>query len=173
MDANIPLEFTIRDKRIGNKETSYDVNQYSLVEKLKFEDKQLHIVAATYSVGLDMRKTTTLQRELIFENIETFEQTRISVGSLLTPVYPIQLINADQFGKSKDRAWFDKTIDISDLDKGTYAIYVTNESNISDYGELYDVLFADLSNAKTVMNGKQYTFQLNESKRNRIELIVK
>ena len=173
MDKNIPIEFIIRDKAIGKKETAYDVNQYSIVNDLEFVNNKLHIVSATYSVGVDMRKQTTLNRNLIFENIDTFERKIYNVGSLVTPVYPINLINADKFGKAKDRAWFDKTIDISDLEKGTYAIYVTNQSNISDYGELYDVLFADLSNAKATINGKQFIFQLNESKRNRIELVVK
>lgn len=172
MDENIPVEFNIRSKKLGIKETSYDVNQYSLIQNISFVGDKLHIIAATYSVGLDMRKATPLSRELIFENIDTFNQKRIEVGSLSTPVFPIKLISADEFGQKKDRAWFDKIIDISDLDKGTYAIYVTNNSNISDYGELYDVLFADLSNASKTINGKKYSFVLNEAKRNRIELIV-
>lgn len=173
MDKNIPMEFIVRAKAIGQKQTSYDVNQYSLLNSLKFENNKLHIVAATYSVGVDMREQTTLNRTLVFENIETFERKTYDVGSLTTPVYPIKLINSDQFGNTKDRAWFDKIVDISDLEKGTYAIYVTNQSNIADYGELYDVLFADLSQANAIIDGKQYVFKLNEEKRNRIELIIK
>ncbi len=173
MDENIPTEFIIRDKKLGTKQTSYDVNQYSLIKTLEFVNGKLHIQAATYSVGVDMRKGTSLSRELIFENINTFTQTRINVDSLATPIYPIRLINADKFGITKDRAWFDKTIDIASLEKGTYAIYVTNKSNISDYGELYDLLFTDLSNSKVTINGKQYVFTLNEAKRNRIELTIK
>ncbi len=173
MDKNIPMEFIVREKAIGQKQTSYDVNQYSLLNSLKFENNKLHIVAATYSVGVDMREQTTLNRTLVFENIETFERKTYDVGSLTTPVYPIKLINSDQFGNTKDRAWFDKIVDISDLEKGTYAIYVTNQSNIADYGELYDVLFADLSQANAIIDGKQYVFKLNEEKRNRIELIIK
>lgn len=174
MDKSIPIEFIIRDTNLGEKETSYDVNQYSLFEKLSFENSKLHIIAASYSVGLDMRLSNTmLARELIFENIDTFEQKRFNVGSITTPIYPISLVRADKFGKTKDRAWFDKVIDISDLEKGTYAIYISAKSNISDYGELNDLLFQNLDNSKAVINGKTYVFKRNDEKRNRIELTVK
>ena len=173
MDSNIPIEFTIRDSYLGKKETSYDVNQYSLFENLSFENNKLHIVAASYSVGLDMRSSNTLlSRELIFENTDTFEQKRFNVGSITTPIYPISLVKADKFGKTKDRAWFDKIIDISDLEKGTYAIYISTKSNISDYGELNDLLFQSLDDSKAEINGKTFTFKRNSKKRNRIELIV-
>ena len=59
------------------------------------------------------------------------------------------------------------------MPKGKYAIYITNKSNISDYGELSDVLFADLSKASGTINGKKYRFYLNEDLRNRIELEIK
>ena len=168
-----PTGKIIGDNYLGKKETSYDVNQYSLFEEISFKNNKLHIVAASYSVGLDMRKTNTiLSRELIFENIDTFEQKRFSVGSLDTPIYPISLVNKDKFGKTKDRAWFDKTIDISDLDKGTYAIYIATKSNINDYGELNDLLFQSLDKAKATIDGKTFTFKKNDNKRNRIELIV-
>ena len=173
MDENIPVEFIIRDEVLGVKETSYDVNQYSLFNQLTFENNKLHIIAASYSVGMDMRKGNTfMKREIIFENIKTFEQTRFDVGSLSTPIYPISLVVADQFGKQKDRAWFDKELDISKLPKGTYAIYLSTDSNISDYGELNDLLFSDLSTSKAIINGKKYHFELNEEKRNRIELVI-
>lgn len=173
MDENIPVEFIIRDEVLGVKETSYDVNQYSLFNQLTFENNKLHIIAASYSVGMDMRKGNTfMKREIIFENIKTFEQTRFDVGSLSTPIYPISLVVADQFGKQKDRAWFDKELDISKLPKGTYAIYLSTDSNISDYGELNDLLFSDLSKASATINGKKYHFELNEEKRNRIELVI-
>lgn len=173
MDKNIPIEFIIRKNKLGTKETDFDVNQYSLVNSIKIVDNKLHIVGASYSVGLDMRSSTIVKREIVFENIDTFKQYRYNVGSLDSPVYPIRLINKDKFGITKDRAWFDKVIDISNLEKGMYGIYITNESNISDYGELYDVLFTDLDEAIGTINSKEYKFILNEEKRNRIELIVK
>lgn len=173
MDKNIPIEFVVRKNKIGTKETDFDVNQYSLINSIKIVDNRLQIVGASYSVGLDMRSSANLKREIVFENIDTFKQYRYSVDSLSKAIYPIKLINADKFGVTKDKAWFNKTIDIPKLEKGTYAIYVTNKSNISDYGELYDVLFTDLANAKGTIDGKEYKFVLNEEKRNRIELIVK
>ena len=46
--------------------------------------------------------------------------------------------------------------------KVRYAIYIINKSNISDYGELNDVLFTDLSKASGKINDKDYRFYLNE-----------
>ena len=80
---------------------------------------------------------------------------------------------SDNFGKEKKLAWYDKELDLSDLPKGRYAIYITNRSNIYDYGELSDVLFADLSKASGKFNDKTYKFYLNEDLRNRIELEIK
>ena len=40
------------------------------------------------------------------------------------------------YNLDKTRAWFDKTIDISNIKVGNYAIYITNKSNLEDYGEL-------------------------------------
>ena len=114
----------------------------------------------------------SFSNSLIFENTDTFEQKRFNVGSITTPIYPISLVKADKFGKTKDRAWFDKIIDISDLENGTYAIYISTKSNISDYGELNDLLFQSLDDSKAEINGKTFTFKRNSKKRNRIELIV-
>ena len=173
VDINIPMEFIVRKNRIGKKETSFGANQYSLFEDISFKNNLLHILAASYSVDLDMRSNNKmLSRELIFENIKTFDQKRIEVGSLDTPIYPLYLVRADKFGKSKERAWFEKTIDISDLDKGIYAIYVSTKSNISDYGELNDLLFQPLDTSKKKINNKTFEFRKNIEKRNRIELIV-
>ncbi len=174
LNEKIPMEMIIREQKIGTKQTSYDVNQYSLFDQLSFENNKLHIIAASYSVGMDMRRTnTTMSREIIFENVETFKQKRFNVGSIDKPIYPISLVNADKFGKQKDRAWFDAVIDVSNLEPGTYAIYLSTKSNISDYGELSDLLFQDLSKSNAKINNKMYTFKLNENKRNRIELVVK
>ena len=72
----------------------------------------------------------------------------------------------------KTRAWFDNTIDISNIPKGEYAIYISNKANISDYGELNELLQRDISQIKQTINDKTYTFKVNRDKRYRIELIV-
>ena len=65
------------------------------------------------------------------------------------------------------------TIDISNIKAGTYAIYITNKSNIEDYGELNELLLRDLSSIKATINGKTYSFTVNKEQRYRIELNVK
>ena len=83
------------------------------------------------------------------------------------------MVAPDKFGIKKPLAWYDSNIDISSLPKGKYAIYVTNKSNISDYGELSDVLlFTDFSKANGTINGKKYSLYLNDKVRYRVELKV-
>ena len=47
-----------------------------------------------------------------------------------------------------------------------------NKANISDYGELNELLQRDISQIKQTINDKTYTFKVNRDKRYRIELIV-
>ena len=45
--------------------------------------------------------------------------------------------------------------DLSNLNKGKYAIYIVNKSNVSDYGELNDVMMiANLNKANNKINNK-------------------
>ena len=173
MQNEIPINFIVRDELLGLKETSTDSNQYSYIENIELNDDKLHIRGASYSVNVDMRSGVTLDRKIIFENIDTFKKYTYDLGYLNSGTYDINLVAADNFGKEKKLAWYEKNLDISDLPKGKYAIYITNKSNISDYGELSDVLFADLSKASGTINGKKYRFYLNEDLRNRIELEIK
>ena len=173
MQNEIPINFIVRDELLGLKETSTDSNQYSYIENIELSDDKLHIRGASYSVNVDMRSGVTLDRKIIFENIDTFKKYTYDLGYLNSGTYDINLVAADNFGKEKKLAWYEKNLDISDLPKGKYAIYITNKSNISDYGELSDVLFADLSKASGTINGKKYRFYLNEDLRNRIELEIK
>ena len=173
MQNEIPINFIVRDELLGLKETSTDSNQYSYIENIELNDDKLHIRGASYSVNVDMRPGVTLDRKIIFENIDTFKKYTFDLGYLNSGTYDINLVAADNFGKEKKLAWYEKKLDISDLPKGKYAIYITNKSNISDYGELSDVLFADLSKASGTINGKKYRFYLNEDLRNRIELEIK
>ncbi len=173
MRNDIPVIFVVRDEQLGIKETSTDSNQYSYVDTIELHNDKLHLKGASYSVNLDMRKGTNLKRTIVFENIDTFNRYTYDLGYLEKGTFDINLVAADQFGKSKDLAWYEKDLDISNLPKGKYAIYIINKSNISDYGELNDVLFTDLSKASGKINDKDYRFYLNENLRNRIELEIK
>ena len=81
----------------------------------------------------------------------------------------ISLRVSDGFDKTK--AWFEGTMDLSQLPKGVYVMYVVNEANISDFAELNDIFGKNIS-ASATMNGKNYSFRVNSDRRYRIELIV-
>ena len=72
----------------------------------------------------------------------------------------------------KTKAWYDNSIDISDIPKGNYVIYITTSSNITDISYFTEKLGRSLDDVTTTMNGKKYSFSINMNKGNRIELVV-
>lgn len=173
MSVDIPINFIIRDSKLFDKDTSADTNQYSYIEKAELKDKYLHLRGVSYSVDLNMNDDAKIDRQIIFENVNTFEKFTFDLGYINKGTFTIELVAPDKFGIKKPLAWYDSNIDISSLPKGKYAIYVTNKSNISDYGELSDVLlFTDFSKANGTINGKKYSLYLNDKVRYRVELKV-
>ena len=75
-------------------------------------------------------------------------------------------------GFDKTRAWYDKNIDISNIPKGEYVIYITTTSNVTDISEFTEKLNRNLNSVKKDIQGKHYQFTINMNKGNRIELIV-
>lgn len=169
---DIPITFIVRDEKIENKQTDAADIQYTYIKDASLKDNILNIHFAAYSVGVDMRKTTTVKRKVILENMETFARKIIEVPVTTGP-FTLQLLQADAFGLSKINAWSKVNIDVGKLTKGDYRIYVTSDSNITDYGEMNDVLFADLTKANGTIDGKKISLSLNENLRNRIELHIK
>ncbi|MFA5603184.1 MAG: hypothetical protein WDA21_05625, partial [Bacilli bacterium] len=138
--------------------------------KLNFNNNKLNIKGTSFNVGVDYSKSTNVQREIVLENVSTYERISYNVGYIDSGDYKVTLRVSDN--KDKTRAWFDASLDIADLNTGRYAIYVkTTVGTFTDYGELNDIFYRDLPNAVTI-NGKTMSLQLNESKRSRIELIV-
>lgn len=168
----IPMTFIIRNEKIENKQTDAANIQYTYIKDASLKGNTLSINFAAYAVGLDMRKTTTVKRKVIVENMETFKRETFDVPVTSGP-FTLQLLQADAFGLNKINAWSKVDIDVSKFVKGSYRIYVTNASNITDYGELNDVLFADLKDASGEIDGKKISLFLNENLRNRIELHIK
>ena len=125
----------------------------------------------SYSYGMDLSKSKKVERKIVFENTKTYEKYTYDLGYIDNGMYAVGNTLNDNLDKT--RAWFDKTIDISNIKVGNYAIYITNKSNIEDYGELNELLLRDLSSIKATISGKQYSFTVNKSQRYRIELNVK
>ena len=63
-------------------------------------------------------------------------------------------------------------IDISNLEKGTYTIFITTKSNLTDFSELNDNLIRSLKDRKATINNKNYQLKLDTKNGNNIELIV-
>lgn len=171
LDTELPLEILIRSEKIGTKNATSYYNQYNQYRKLEFTNNQLHIMGNSYSYGMDLSKSKTVERKIVFENTTTFEKYTYDLGYIDNGLYTVGSTLNDNLDKT--RAWFDKQIDISNIKTGNYAIYITNKSNIEDYGELNELLLRDLSSVKTTINGKEYSFSVNKDKRYRIELTVK
>ena len=173
MSVDIPVNFTVRDSELAKKETSADTNQFSYIEKVELNGKYLHLKGASYSVDVDMNKDAKVSRKIIFENQDSFDKYTFDLGYINNGTFMIELVAPDKFGISKPLAWYDSNIDISDLPKGKYAIYITNESNIADYGELSDILlFTSFDKANGSINGKKYRLYLNDKLRYRVELTI-
>ena len=173
MSVDIPVNFTVRDSELAKKETSADTNQFSYIEKVELNGKYLHLKGASYSVDVDMNKDAKVSRKIIFENQDSFDKYTFDLGYINNGTFMIELVAPDKFGISKPLAWYDSNIDISDLPKGKYAIYITNESNIADYGELSDILlFTSFDKANGSINGKKYRLYLNDKLRYRVELSI-
>lgn len=170
LDVDLALELIIRNKKIADKTTNSVYNQYNQYRTLAFEDEKLHIMGTAYSIGMDLNKKAKVKRRIIFEETTSFQKYEFNIGSITDGLYEVGTTLGDKL--SKDRAWFDSTIDITNIPKGNYAIYIATEANVNDYSELNELLFRNIDSVKLEANNKKYSFKVNEKLRYRIELIV-
>lgn len=173
LSDDIPMIFTIRDEKIADKQTDASNTPYTYLNKVALEDGKLEINFASYAVGVDMQKDTKVQRKVILENMDTLEKIVYTPEVTTNGPFVPQLLQKDKFGLTKEKAWSTVSLDLTNMDEGDYRIYVVNESNISDYGEMNDLLFTDLSKGNGVVNQKQVSLSVNEEIRNRVELHIK
>lgn len=165
------IELMIRDSKLGSKTGSFTYNQFDQYRTLKFnEDHTLQVLGTSYSYGADMGLNAIVNRYMIFENKETYETYRKSLGSITSGMYPVTLPVTDQLGK--ERAWYQANLNLEDIPVGEYVIYISNETNMQDIGEFRKTSYDDISKVTTTVNGKKYSFVVDEEKRNRVELIV-
>ena len=169
--ADSYVELFVRDETLAVKNSSYIYNQYDKFVKLSFVDNKLYIRGTSYSYGMDLSKDKNISRKIIFENVDTFKKYTFDVGSIINGDYDVYLPVDDNLDKT--RAWYDTKLDVSKLAKGKYVIYVTTTSNITDISELNEKLGRSLSGVTAEINNKNYSLNVNKSRGNRIELIVK
>ncbi len=171
-DKTGPVELVIRKQSLANKTASYIYNQYDTYRTFEFtEDNKLHLRGVSYSYGADLSENQQVTREIIFENKNDYSKVyRYSLGSNTDELYTVTLPVDDALGKK--RAWYEQTLDISNIPVGEYVIYITTTSNITDIAEFTEKLNRSLANVQATIDGKKYTFEINYQKGSRIEMKV-
>lgn len=164
------LELIVRNSKLANKTTDALSNQYGQYEELKFINNHLYIYGNAFSSGMDLSNPTKVKRKLILENINTYQSKSYNLENAKKKLYEVKLPVSDRL--SKEYAWYEGQIDISDLEVGEYSIYISTISNLEDIGELNEQLFRELEKIKTTINNKKYQFRVNYQKRYRVELVV-
>ena len=169
---NSPIEFIVRDEKLADKTAGSYYNQFDNFINFEFtDDNKLHLRGMSYSYGMDLSVSANVDRKIIFENQETYETYVKDLGFVTDGDYTAPLPESD--GLDKTKAWYDKNIDISDIPAGTYTIYITTSSNITDISEFTEKLGRELDDVTATIDGKNYSFEINYSKNSQIELTVK
>ena len=166
----MPLQFVIRTEKIADKTANSLYNQYTQYRTFSIENNELHIKGTAYSIGMDLSSSQKVNRQIIFENQENYKTYSYDLGSITNGLYEVGSTLNDNLDKT--RAWFDKTIDISNIPVGTYTIYIATQSNVNDYSEFTELLSRNLDDVVLKTNGKTYSFSIDISERFRIEMKV-
>lgn len=167
----IPIELFIRDEGLISNEIVPTIdNMFNQYQNIELKDGKLNIRGSSFNVGGDYSKETEVTRKIVFENIKTFERFEYDLGYIDNGDYEITLIVPDNLDKT--RAWFNNSIDLKDLEKGTYAIYIHTKSNVDDAAELTDIFLREI-NSTMKIDEKNYSIKLNNNIRFRLELEVK
>ena len=160
------IELNIRDELYTVSEAPTYRTMINEFEDIQFKNNKLYIQGYSYNYNGTYNNQNSIVRKMIIENQSTYKQNIIDLGSAKGPY---KLTTKDNLDKTY--AWYEKEIDISNLDKGTYNIMVyTKTSNAEDYGELSD-MFREL-NKTTTINNKKYQITYNKDRSDRLEIVV-
>lgn len=167
----IPIELFVRNNGlINDKVTPTSDNMINQYQSISLENGLLKLYGSSFNVGGNYNTSVNVERSIIFENTTTYERYKFDLGYIDNGEYKITLLVPDNLDKT--RAWFNKSIDISNLNKGTYAIYIETKTNVEDYGELNDIFQREIKSTMSC-NDKTYSLKINENQRFRLELEVK
>ena len=166
-NKNKPIELSIRDELYTVSEAPTSRNMVNGYDEIVFRNNKLYMYGYSYDYNGVYNNQLSITRKVIFENQDTYKQEIFDVGSVRGP-FTLETLD----GRDKTYAWFEKELDISKLEEGTYTLYVyTKTSNAENYDEIVDVLKA--LKEETTINDKDYKITFNRSRGNRIELSVK
>ncbi len=163
------LELNIRDEVFTTKVAPTYRNMINDYEDIKFVNDKLYLLGTSYNYDGTYNNKNDIKRTLIVENQSTYKQTYYELGSTNKGPYVVNSLDK----KDKSYAWYEKELDVSKLEPGTYSLQVyTKTKDAEDYGEIVDI-FASVPTKEATINGKKYRISLNKDRQNRIELIVK
>ena len=163
------IELNIRkDKLITTSVSNTFRNMTNNYDSIDFIDNKLKIVGTSYNYGIRYKQEDNIERKLILENTNNFKQYTYDIGSTKDGSYEVKI--SDNIDKSY--AWYDSLIDVSNLEKGTYAMIVyTKTKDVEDYGEIVNI-FGTINSKTASINNKKYTTTINLKRNKRIELVV-
>lgn len=171
-DLNMPLELFIRDNGLlASTVTPTDDNMFNQYYSIELKDGYLNLVGTSHNVGGNYSVKSTIDRKIVITNVDSLkDEIKVKTELLEDKPYLVSLRVSDNLDKTN--AWYKSKIDVSNLKKGKYVIYIrTKVKEVDDYGEVNDILFTDI-NASMEISGKKYTIIRNDSRRFRLELLV-
>lgn len=165
----VPIQLFVRNSFDIAKTSNPRYNIYNEYNTIEFKDNKLLINGVSHIIGGNYAQNVDVKRKLYFENIDTYEKFSYDVGSINNGEYAVELRASDGFDKT--RAWYNASIDISNLPKGTYSINIATSSNVSDVGELQDIFNGKITTSFS-QNGKKYSFKVEKENRYRILMMI-
>ena len=160
------ISLSIRDELYTTSVAPTSRNMVNGYEEVDFKDNKLYLYGYSYDYEGIYNNQLSVSRKLILENTKNYKTEVFELGSTKGP-FNIETLD----NKDKTYAWYEKSIDISKLDKGTYTLSIyTKTSNAENYDELTDKF--RMINSTTTINNRKYTVKYNKDRSNRIELIV-
>jgi|GEM_PF-2915358 len=169
----LPLELFVRSSGLASSVNNPTIdNMYNQVYSIKLDGTTLKLQASSHNVKGNYASNQTIERYVMFENVDTLEIAKtVNVGAITNGPYKVNLKVSDGYDKTK--VWYNTSIDLADLPKGTYSVIVrTKAGAIDDYGELYDVLYKTDINQSQTIGDKKITITRHNELRYRIEITV-
>ena len=162
------VELSIRDNLITSSTSPTFRNMVNDYDEMDFKDNKLFIQGTSYNYGGTYSDNSKIERKLILENTSTYKRYSYDIESKKDLSYKV----TSSDNKDKSYAWYSDTVDIDNLEKGTYSIIVyTKTVDAEDYGQVND-MFGMIKDKSVSINNKKYTISMNKNKSNTIELIV-
>ena len=163
------IELNIRKNKLITTSVSNTYrNMVNNYDDINFNNNKLNIKGTSYNYGIRYKEEDFVERKLILENTSNFKQYAFNLGYTKDGSYEVKV--SDNIDKLT--AWYNSSIDISSLDKGTYSMIVyTKTKNVEDYGEIVNI-FGKINQVNMTVNNKKYKVQINLNRNNRIELVV-